>query len=213
MLITQGVFFMNMQEYEKIQNLNYLEYCDYLVDKYGIGRADYMDKNYVYNIKSSRTLEGLIAHHKYEDHAVMLSVKRFAERKPFEWQLAENLIYCDYLEHLFLHILICENPPKDLHFLIAGSVGIGGILNYIVPQLNDLFSGWIPEAKKNLWMQRCFDRVKEEKDVYFVLLKRFKTTCKKNAYYTKNCLCQGFNGEGNWPRTKDKEIFNEIKQL
>ena len=155
----------------------------------------------------------MIAHHRFEDHAIMLSEKRFAEKHPFEWQRAENLVYCDYLEHLLLHILICENPPKDVHPLIAGGVGIGGIINLIVPQLNDLFSGWCPNEQRNFWKQRCFERVKEQKEVYFVLLKRFKTTCKKNRFYTKNCLCHGYNGEGNWPKTRDKEIFEIIRAL
>lgn len=204
---------MDIQEYEKIQNFSYLEYCDYLIAKHGVAKSDYMNRYYEYNKKTSRTFEGLIAHHRYEDHAIMLSEKRIAEMHPFEWQLAKNLVYCDYLEHLLLHILICENPPKDLHSSIAERVGIGGIINYMVPQLNDLYSGWCPSSSQKLWMQRCFDRVKEQKEVYFALLKRFKKNCKKNIFFTKNCLCQGYNGEGNWPKTRNKEIFEVIRAL
>ena len=35
---------MNIKEYEKIKDMNYLEYCDYLQSKYGIGQAVYMDE-------------------------------------------------------------------------------------------------------------------------------------------------------------------------
>ena len=97
---------MNLVEYEKVKNLTYLEYCDYLQQKYGIGLSDYMTKSWNKNSKVTRTKDGLLAHHKYEDHAIMLSTKEFAMQNPFEWQLAKNIVYCDYLEHLFLHILI-----------------------------------------------------------------------------------------------------------
>ena len=43
----------------------------------------------------------------------MLFEKEHAMKNPYEWQLAKNIVYCDYLEHLFLHILICEYPAKD----------------------------------------------------------------------------------------------------
>ena len=35
---------LGYKEYEKIKNFNYLEYCDYLQNKYGIGLSDYMTK-------------------------------------------------------------------------------------------------------------------------------------------------------------------------
>ena len=43
---------MHLSEYEQIKNLTYLEYCDYLQKKYGIGKADYMTKSYNKNKKS-----------------------------------------------------------------------------------------------------------------------------------------------------------------
>lgn len=58
--------FMNMDEYQKVKDLTYLEYCDYLQRKYGIGLANYMTKSYNINSKCKRTKEGLIAHHKKE---------------------------------------------------------------------------------------------------------------------------------------------------
>ncbi len=35
---------MNIREYEKVEGLTYIEYCDYLQRKYGIGLSDYMTK-------------------------------------------------------------------------------------------------------------------------------------------------------------------------
>lgn len=131
---------MNLSEYQKVKELTYLGYCDYLQQKYGIGLSDYMTRSWNKNPRCTRTKEGLLAHHKYEDHAIMLSTKEYAMKNPFEWQLAKNIIYCDYLEHLLLHILICEYPAKDHNLFEA--VGVGGVINFLVPELNDLYSGW-----------------------------------------------------------------------
>ena len=75
---------MNLVEYEKVKNLTYLEYCDYLQQKYGIGLSDYMTKSWNKNSKVTRTKDGLLAHHKYEDHAIMLSTKEFAMQNPLQ---------------------------------------------------------------------------------------------------------------------------------
>ena len=200
---------MNLVEYEKVKNLTYLEYCDYLQQKYGIGLSDYMTKSWNRNPKASRAKEGLFAHHKYEDHAIMLSTKEFAMRNPFEWQKAKNIVYCDYLEHLFLHILICEYPSENQNDLEA--VGIGGVISFIVPQLNDLYSGW--EAKE-AWRKNCHNLVINDKDVYLTLLKRFKTSCKNYPFYTKDCLYTSFNERfGLWSRKQNQKLFKEIAAL
>ena len=179
---------MDLLEYEKVKNFTYLDYCDYLQNKYGIGLSDYMTKSWNKNPKVTRTKEGLVAHHKYEDHAIMLSTKEFAMNNPFEWQLAKNIVYCDYLEHLFLHILICEYPAEDRNELEA--VGGGGGINFIVPELNDLYSGWETEQ---MWRKNCHKLFIKDKNVYLTLLKRFKTTCKDYPFFTKNCLFTSYN--------------------
>lgn len=37
---------MDINEYEEIKNLNYLQYCEYLQKKYGIGICDFMTENW-----------------------------------------------------------------------------------------------------------------------------------------------------------------------
>lgn len=200
---------MNIQEYKQVENFTYLEYCDYLQQKYGIGLSDYMTKSWNKNPKVTRTKDGLFAHHKYEDHAIMLSTKEFAMRNPFEWQLAHNIIYCDYLEHLLLHIKICEYPSKERNLFEA--VGIGGVINYLVPELNDVYSGW--EANV-LWKQVCHNLIKNDKEVYLAMLKRFKKTCKNYPLYTEKCLFTSYNEKtGLWSKSRNKQIFEEIKAL
>lgn len=48
---------MNLKEFQEIKNLTYTEYCDYLVQKYGPAKYDYMTKAYNKNQKISRTKE------------------------------------------------------------------------------------------------------------------------------------------------------------
>ena len=200
---------MNLAEYEKVKDLTYLEYCDYLQQKYGIGLSDYMTKSWNKNSKVTRTKDGLLAHHKYEDHAIMLSTKEFAMQNPFEWQLAKNIVYCDYLEHLLLHILICEYPAEDHNVLEA--VGVGGVINFIVPELNDLYSGWETEQA---WRKTCHELVKNDKNVYLTLLKRFKENCKNMPQYKKDCLLKSFNNNfGLWSKENNKELYKEINAL
>ena len=201
---------MNINEYEQVKSLNYLEYCDYLQNKYGIGLSDYIHpKSGWRNKKCSRTKEGLCVHHKYEDHAILLSDRYFAMKNPFEWQKAKNLVYCDYLEHLYLHILICENPAEDRNPNEA--VGIGGIVNFIVPSLNDFYSGY---QSGQPWEQICFDKVKADKDLYLVLLKRAKKSCRKCYGYTDKRLLSSMNEQyGVWSRKNNKKLFKEIKAL
>ena len=196
---------MKINEYEKIKDFTYLEYCDYLQSKYGIGLANYMTKSWNKNKKVTRTNEGLIAHHKFEDHAIMLSTKEHAMKNPYEWQLAENIVYCDYLEHLFLHILICEYPSENQNETEA--VGIGGVVNFLVPELNDLYCGWETNQE---WRRKCHSLVIDDKAVYLTLLKRFL----KNSSENPLRLFTSWNDRfGEWSIINNKEIFDEIKKL
>ena len=200
---------MNHVEYDKINNLNYIEYCDYLQQKHGIGKYNYMTSTWNKNSRSSRTSEGLIAHHKYEDTVVMLSNKNIAMMYPFEWQEKQNLIYCNYLEHLLLHVLICEHPSIDRPPNM--NVGIGGVINFIAPELNDVYSGFITNQK---WRETCYSKIIDHKDVYLLILKRFKESAKNNPSYTENCLFRSYNEKhGLWDSKKNIKIYNEIYSL
>lgn len=71
----------------------------------------------------------------------MLSNDKFAPNNPFEYQKANRLVYCNFLEHLLLHILIIEKP-KDINANKGELQGIGGAVNFICKQLNDLYNGY-----------------------------------------------------------------------
>lgn len=200
---------MNMNEFMKVKEMTYSEYCDYLQGKYGIGVADYMTKSFNKNSKCSRTSEGLIAHHKAEDKMIMLSTKAFAEMCPYEWQLKENIVYCDYLEHLLLHVLICKYPSPEK--LPIADVGIGGVVNFIVPELNDLYSGW---ETRQVWRRNCHRLVENNKDVYLAILKIFIDYIKSERNFNSSILCTSYNERfGGWSREQSIKLYAEIDQL
>ena len=199
---------MDMTEYQNVYTMNYLQYCDYLQDKYGIGLTDYMTKSYNKNPKCTRTKEGLLAHHKMEDRMIMLSTKEYAELCPYEWQQKQNIVYCDYLEHLLLHVLICVYPSKDN---IGFDVGIGGVVNFLVPELNDLYSGW---ETKQAWRSNCHSKVKNDKDVYLAILKQFIDFEKTNPEFSIDMLTSSFNEQyGLWDSRNNAVIYREIKKM
>ena len=113
------------------------------------------------------------------------------------------------MEHLFLHILICENPSENQNKF--ETVGIGGVINFIVPELNDLYSGWETGQE---WRKNCHKLIINDKDVYLALLKRFKNSCKDYLFYTEECLFTSFNEKfGLWSKSKNQIIFDEIRNL
>lgn len=200
---------MDRQEYEQVKSLNYPEYCNYLKKKYGQPKFPYYTRDGKKNRGNSKTREGLFIHHVFEDHAIRLSDEMYASINPYEWQLPENLVYCDFLEHLLLHILICESPSPDHNRIEAP--GIGGVRNFIVPELNDAYSGYRP---KLAWKQCCYNKVIEDKDVYFELVRRFKHGCSNLPLYSEEKLYRSFNEQyGQWSVEKDEEIITELKKL
>lgn len=196
---------MTVQEYNTVKAFTYLEYCDYLQQKYGIGLCDYMSENWKKNGKVTRTKEGLYVHHKYEDHAIMLGNPEYAKKNPYEWQKRENLVYCNLLEHLLLHLLICEYPAEDKNK--NEQVGIGGVVNFIVPELNDVYSGFV---SKQQWQQNCHNVIINSKDTYLLLIKRYKEFHEDNPFVV-NWLLKSYNKQfGLWSDEKNSVIYEEI---
>ena len=174
--LIEVTYIMNMTEYQNVKDMTYIEYCDYLQDKYGISPVDYINKNCNKNGKVTRTKFGLFVHHKMEDHAILLSTPVVIKERPIEWQYRENLVYCDFLEHLLLHILITEYPSENR--IENEMVGSGGIV-FITKNLNDFWTiECLPDKAVGLsmleWQQNCFDYVKGDIDVYFELHKRYR---------------------------------------
>ena len=123
-------------------------------------------------------------------------------------QTKENLVYCDLLEHLLLHQLICEYPAENKND--NEQVGIGGIVNYIVPELNDVYSGW--EAKL-AWQQNCHRAIINNKDVYLLILKRYTDFHDNNPSIIK-WLLKSYNKQfGSWSDKQNSTLYDEIISL
>ena len=183
---------MDMKEYNKVKDLKYDEYCDYLKATYGC--AEHKDK------RVTRTSEGLFCHHIREDEAALLCDPKTARHYPFEYQRAENLCYCDYLEHLFLHILISEGFLNGE----CGSSSSGGIKVFLVPELNDFYSGF---ETKLPWQRKCVARVIGDKETYIELVKRYHGQAPNDKFYVSSYNA----GRGNWDLGRNRRLIEEIE--
>lgn len=149
-------------EYQNELKMNYLQLCDYLHQKYGKPSGDYFLTKTCKspNQKIKRANEGLFIHHIKENTYIMLCNTSFAITQPFEYQEAQNLVYCNYLEHFILHLKIMQEYLTYESMLENKcKVGIGGILNYIVPEINDYFKGY-PYQRE--WQIKAFEKVDKE---------------------------------------------------
>ena len=62
--------------------------------------------------------------------------------------------------------------------------------------------------------KNCHDKVINDIDVYFELLKRFKKNCKNYPFYSNDCLNTSFNEKfGLWSKAKNKKLFESISKL
>ena len=168
---------MKREEYEHVKDMTYLEYCRYLHEKYGIGRSDYMTPAFNKVQKCSRTAEGLYAHHLYENMVPSLSDKEMASKFPFELQKAENIVYCNLLEHLLLHVKIFQDSEYELKYI----VGFGGCIDYFIPELNDVYSGWVSSQH---WRKICHSKIlgSEQYQVYLDIVKQLMTEWYKTEF-------------------------------
>ncbi|MEG0124232.1 MAG: hypothetical protein RSA40_02765 [Malacoplasma sp.] len=190
---------------ESLLLMTYDQCVDSLLKKYGSVKKDYFINKECKSANASikRSKEGLFIHHIDEDKAIMLCTKEFAINNPFEYQKADRLVYCDFLEHLVLHIKIVEypNPKKN----ILENCGVGGIYNFIVPDLNDIYSGII---YKQEWKIKAANNVINRKDDYFKCIKKLVDM---NFDYP---LLTTFNEKyGLWSNEKNEKIYDELKLL
>lgn len=201
---------MNKEEFLKIEDLYYGEYCKYLQKKYGKPSAPYFTNNYSRVSRISRTSEGLFIHHIKEDSAMMLSNPTYAREAPFEYQMPENLVYCDYLEHLLLHVKICEasfDHPERIKESLA-LVGAGGIFDYIIPDLNDIYSGYKTHTE---WRKPIIERIINDKETYLLIMDRFiKYFCVPLKIDLDLLVMSKHAPLGKWDYKKDFELIAVI---
>lgn len=119
-------------------NLDYNQAVDFLLKKYGCAQYNYFynEKCASENSKASRSKEGLFIHHIDEDTYMNLSDRKYAKLYPFEAQLANRLVYCNYLEHIILHIKIFQKFLKNECTQPATT----GLFLFMIPDINNFFA-------------------------------------------------------------------------
>lgn len=191
--------------YESMLKMSYQDIVSALLKKYGTAKHNYF-KDTACKIKNplvTRTNEGLFCHHIDEDKAIMLCNDKFAANNPFEYQKADRLVYCNLLEHLLLHVKIAENPSPAANE--NELPGIGGAINFICKDLNDIYSG---KEFSDEWRKNVADKVKDNFDDYIIILRYLWNIVEKNPVYkaiiTKEMLCVGWDGK------VVKEVMNAL---
>ena len=187
---------MKSEEVKKELGMGYQELVDYLLAKYGMAKYDYFCSETCKskNPKVARSQEGLECHHIDEDKAIMLSNPRWAIRNPFEYQKADRLVYCNVLEHLILHIKIVEEP-RNVDANMLELPGLGGVINYLCPQINDYYNGY--EYKRPYEIKK-FSLIADNFDDYIGVLKHFLNVVVEKPEYTllvtPEKLSRGYDG-------------------
>ena len=172
---------MKSNEIKFERNLSYNELVAYLLAKYGVAKYPYFcNKECKSKQKNnSRTNEGLFLHHIGENMHIQLSQPSYAKRLPFEkYQGALRLVYCNYIEHLLLHIKITEEYLDNDEFPVE-LVGIGGVVNFIAPELVTYYHN----PPKDGWRKNVFDVVNDNLDDFIEIIHDFKDNKSLNKYY------------------------------
>lgn len=163
---------MNL-EFEKQLTMSYEEQLTYLKQKYGPAKENYFltvncDRK---SIRIGRGNEGLFCHHDYEydpENPLVsdLSKAEIARQFTYKYQEAQNLTYCNWLEHLILHCKINVLRQKQLGRFISD-----GVLNYFIPELNDLYRYRIKNPPA--WKQIAFSLIEDNYDDYCKIIENW----------------------------------------
>ena len=157
---------MNLEEYGIVKEMSYGEYCDYLRGKYGCPKHDYP------NMADARPSEGLFIHHIGENEIANLSNESIRVESDHKYQTPEMLCYCDWLEHLLLHIMIGEETAGTTN------LGLEGCFTYLLPALRDFFEDGKKMCKYN---DAYYDVISGNKDVFDALLFRYNETVRSRV--------------------------------
>ena len=157
---------MNLEEYDRVKEMSYGEYCDYLRRKYGCPKHDYP------NTADARPSEGLFIHHIGENEIANLSNESIRVESDHKYQTPEMLCYCDWLEHLLLHIMIGEETAGTTN------LGLEGCFTYLLPALRDFFEDGKKTCKYN---DAYYDVISGNKDVFDALLLRYNETARSRV--------------------------------
>lgn len=152
---------MDHIEIEKQLKMTYKDLVLYLQNKYGLAVCPYFCNEKCRSVSSRvrRTSEGLFCHHVKEDEGACLCEPLVARDQPFSWQQPENLVYCNILEHLILHLKIAQEKDRAS----AGIIATCG-------QLNDFFGGYKSEKE---YLNKIYSLIENNYKDYIKIIKLF----------------------------------------
>lgn len=167
---------MEQKEIILEMKMDYRTLIKYLLEKYGSAKYDYFtDATCITRSKYvTRTKDGLFCHHIDEDKGCNLADSAYAKEQPYKYQKAERLVYCNYLEHLLLHIQIGKDnywrdhknlfyPKEFTYFIVPG-------ISFICHEINVLFE---KNGSPIKWRNRCFYEIKNNFEDYIYILNSF----------------------------------------
>lgn len=206
---TNNVFKLNLEyiktsDIKKELKMSYIEYVNYLLQKYGSAKYDYFRTPSCSsrNPNISRTDEGLFCHHIDEDKAILLSNPEIARNYPFEYQKANRLVYCDIVEHLILHIKIAEE--REICF---SDIGIGGT-SLITENINK----YISNPYSSNWEKTVIKVLEQKYNEYIYVLGYLRNLLTTDVYYAYNPLFSDcflcFDG-----KNFVKSVYNDLKTM
>ena len=197
---------MNFSEYETVKEFSYQDYCIYLQNKYGLSPCNY---TFGSSGKDKRSGDGLELHHIKENEITGLSNKEKASNYQTEYQQPQNLCYCDYLEHMLLHIMIFEEDLENNSNM--NIVGILGVVNHMVKRLNDFYCKDLVGYKD--YEINAYHKIKDDIDVYLGIIKRIFDATPQNIHSTIcNKLCVSKNNSDECQELRNN-LYNDITEM
>ena len=149
--------------------MSYENQLIYLKNKYGSSKENYfLDVNCTRkSVKNGRGNEGLFLHHdkEYDKNNSLvnnLSLPAMARQFDYDYQKIENLTYCNYLEHLILHVKINLLRKEQLGRYIND-----GLINFMIPELNRWYRYLV---KLKPWQEVAFKLIEENYSDYCIII-------------------------------------------
>ena len=209
---------MEHNEILKEMEMNYEKLVEYLKGKYGEAKYDYFTNTTCKSRSKrvTRTKGGLFCHHIDEDKGCNLSDGHYAVEQPYEYQRADRLVYCNYLEHLLLHIQIGKDrywkehgkfrfPKEFFYFIMPGII-------FICSEINDLFEN---KGSSVEWRNRCFKEIEDNFEDYIYILNhfikymvdRYEGSREQKTIYVGQHVKHKYLGEGEITKITGEEMF------
>lgn len=164
---------MNKTELRKEMKMSYNELIAYNHKKYGKPAGSYFLRPTCKSPNSSikRTAEGLFIHHIKETEIDDLSKTSQALKAPWSYQEPDNLCYCNYLEHLLIHVHINIQRCQQQDCIV-----IDGLLRYLIPEINEVYRRTEPYTQdwRNQVKNAVVNNYEEYKDILTYWLKQIE---------------------------------------